>query len=80
MIPRHLLPDAARAVASHMPATLVRAHALQAAGMYIVGEVEMTNVSWVASYQREGALPATLSYPAFFTLRNVFAYGNSMFQ
>jgi hypothetical protein len=74
-----MLPSPARAVTSDACNT-ARANALQAAGMYIVGEVEMTNVSWVASYQREGALPATLSYPAFFTLRNVFAYGNSMYQ
>lgn len=47
-----------------------------AADMYIVGEVDMSDVSWVSSYQ--GPLDATLSYPMFFTLRDVFANGASM--
>jgi hypothetical protein len=41
-----------------------------AAGVYIVGEVDTGNTSFAAPYQ--GPLDATLSYPMFFTLRDVF--------
>lgn len=43
----------------------------QAANMYIVGEVDSSDIQMVSSYQ--GSLDATLSYPMFFTLRDVFA-------
>ena len=49
-----------------------------AAGVYAVGEIFDSNVALVAGYQ--GALTATLSYPLYFTLNNVFASKQSMTQ
>lgn len=46
-------------------------------GTYIVGEVYNGNVGYVSGYQ--GVIDATLSYPLFFTLRNVFAQKQSMY-
>ena len=43
----------------------------QRAGVYAVGEVFDTDVQYVASYQAQ-ALNATLSYPLFFAMRQVF--------
>ncbi|GAM17067.1 hypothetical protein SAMD00019534_002420, partial [Acytostelium subglobosum LB1] len=48
-----------------------------AAGMYAVGEVYNGDVGYVASYQE--VLDGLLSYPLFFTLRDVFASQQSMF-
>ncbi len=46
---------------------------------YAVGEVFNGDVNYVASYQ-QAALPGVLSYPLFFTLRNVFANKQSMYN
>lgn len=51
----------------------------QAAGTYAVGEVFNGDVGYVSSYQGS-ALDGVLSYPLFFTLRNVFAQQQSMYQ
>ena len=48
----------------------------QRAGVYAFGEVFDQDVQYVAQYQ--GPLNATLSYPLFFEMRDVFAYGNPM--
>lgn len=48
----------------------------QAAGVYSVGEVEM-DVGCCVAYQQT-SLPGILSYPMFFTLRDVFQNSNSM--
>ncbi|EGC34638.1 hypothetical protein DICPUDRAFT_55676 [Dictyostelium purpureum] len=50
----------------------------QAAGVYAVGEVYNGNLTYVAEYQ--GPVDGVLSYPMFFTLRNVFASKQSMTQ
>jgi len=50
-----------------------------AAGVYAVGEVFNGGVGYVAPYQG-GALPGILSYPLFFTMRNVFAQQQPMTQ
>eukprot|EP00026_Physarum_polycephalum_P007939 Phypoly_transcript_08011.p1 GENE.Phypoly_transcript_08011~~Phypoly_transcript_08011.p1 ORF type:complete len:464 (+),score=43.48 Phypoly_transcript_08011:118-1509(+) len=50
----------------------------QAAGVYGVGEVYNGDVNYVASYQ--GPLDAVLSYPLFFTLRNTFESGQSLYN
>eukprot|EP01105_Mastigella_eilhardi_P022845 TRINITY_DN5695_c0_g1_i4.p1 TRINITY_DN5695_c0_g1~~TRINITY_DN5695_c0_g1_i4.p1 ORF type:complete len:465 (-),score=111.83 TRINITY_DN5695_c0_g1_i4:1092-2486(-) len=50
-----------------------------AIGAYAVGEVYDSRVSFVSGYQ--GCLDGVLSYPMFFTLRNVFQYtGSSMYD
>lgn len=49
-----------------------------ASGVYAVGEVENGDPGYVGAYQKSGALPATLSYPLFFQLRNVFQQQQSM--
>ena len=46
--------------------------------MYAFGEVFDSDVQYVAQYQ--GPLNATLSYPLFFAMRDVFAEGQSMQQ
>ncbi len=47
--------------------------------MYAVGEVFNGDVGYVSGYQApSGPLPGVLSYPLFFTLRDVFANGKSM--
>ncbi len=51
---------------------------VQAAGIYAVGEVDNGNTAYVAPYQQ--VLDATLSYPMFYTLQNVFAYQQSMYN
>ena len=48
------------------------------AGVYAFGEVFDSDVQYVAQYQ--GPLDATLSYPLFFAMRNVWAQGQSMHQ
>ena len=48
------------------------------AGVYAFGEVFDSDVQFCAMYQ--GPLNATLSYPLFFAMRDVFAYGQSMTQ
>lgn len=48
-----------------------------AAGVYAVGEVDSGDLPFVAPYQG-GALSGVLSYPLFFTLRNVFGSQASM--
>ncbi|KYQ93843.1 putative alpha-amylase [Tieghemostelium lacteum] len=50
----------------------------EAAGCYAVGEVYNGDVSYVSYYQNY--LDAVLSYPMFFTLRNVFASQQSLYQ
>jgi alpha-amylase len=51
------------------------------AGIYAVGEVFNGNPQYVGSYQKpNGPIPGVLSYPLFFTLRNVFAKQQSMNQ
>jgi len=49
-----------------------------AAGVYGVGEVYDSRVNYVASYQ--GPLDGLLSYPLFFTLRNTFQSGQSLYN
>lgn len=51
---------------------------VQAAGVFQIGEVFDSHVSYVASYQPP--LTSLLSYPLYFTLKNVFAYKQSMYQ
>lgn len=51
---------------------------VQAAGVFQIGEVFDGRVSYVASYQPP--LTSLLSYPMYFTLKNVFAYKQSMYQ
>jgi len=47
--------------------------------IYAVGEVFNSDVNYVASYQQpQGPLPATLSYPMFFTMRGVFGSQQDM--
>lgn len=48
----------------------------QRAGVYAFGEVFDSDVQYVAQYQ--GPLDATLSYPLFFAMRDVFASSQSM--
>lgn len=50
----------------------------QAAGTYIVGEVFSGNVPYVADYQNH--LPGLLNYPMYFTFKNVYKNGNSMYE
>jgi alpha-amylase len=49
-----------------------------AANMYCVGEVLNGDVGYVSSYQKY--LDGLLSYPLYFTMVNVFAYKQSMYQ
>lgn len=49
-----------------------------AAGMYCVGEVFNGDINIVSSYQKY--LDGVLSYPLYFTINNVFAYQQSMYQ
>ena len=52
-----------------------------ASGVYAVGEVFNGNIQYVASYTKpQGPLDGALSYPLFFTLRDVFANKNSMYE
>lgn len=48
------------------------------AGIYIVGEVFSGNVGYVADYQNH--LPGLLNYPMYFTLKDVFKGGQSMYN
>eukprot|EP01100_Stratorugosa_tubuloviscum_P000829 TRINITY_DN1186_c0_g1_i1.p1 TRINITY_DN1186_c0_g1~~TRINITY_DN1186_c0_g1_i1.p1 ORF type:complete len:461 (-),score=187.26 TRINITY_DN1186_c0_g1_i1:105-1487(-) len=50
---------------------------LKSANTYIVGEI-YSDLSCCASYQNSGAISGALSYPMFFTLRDVFQKGYSM--
>lgn len=49
------------------------------AGVYQIGEVFNGDIGYVAGYQGE-ALDATLNYPLYFTLKDVFDYKKSMFN
>lgn len=52
---------------------------IDSAGMYAVGEIFNGDTQWVGSFQQgQGPLPGVLSYPMFFTLRQVFAQQQSM--
>jgi len=54
---------------------------MKAAEVYAIGEVYNGNVDYVAGYQApKGPLPGVLSYPLFFTLRDIFGNRNSMFS
>lgn len=50
-----------------------------AAGVYQVGEVLKGDVGYVSYYTHDG-LDATMNYPLYFTLRNVFNYKHSMYE
>ena len=50
----------------------------KSAGVYSVGEVFNSNVGLVSSYQ--GQLDGMLNYPIFWTLKDVFAGGQSMYN
>lgn len=47
-----------------------------AAGVYTVGEVFDGRISYVSDYQNY--IDATLNYPLYFQLKNVFLYSNGM--
>jgi len=49
-----------------------------ASGVFGIGEVFDGSVQYVAGYQ--GPIPSVLSYPLYFTLTNVFARQQSMYQ
>mmetsp|Transcript_11609 Transcript_11609/g.11990 ORF Transcript_11609/g.11990 Transcript_11609/m.11990 type:complete len:468 (+) Transcript_11609:23-1426(+) len=49
-----------------------------AAGMYTVGEVFNGDIGYVSQYQQY--MDGVLSYPLYFTMLNVFAYRQSMYQ
>jgi alpha-amylase len=49
-----------------------------AAGMYCVGEVFNGDISYVSNYQNY--MDGVLSYPLYYTMMNVFAYQQSMYQ
>lgn len=51
----------------------------QAAGVYQIGEVLNGGVDYVANYQRRG-LDATMNYPLYFTLKDVFNYRQSFYK
>jgi len=54
---------------------------MRSAGVYAVGEVYNGDVGYVSGYQQPtGPLPGVLSYPLFFTLRDVFAQQQSMWN
>jgi len=50
----------------------------QSAGVFTIGEVYNGDVNYVGGYQ--GNLDATLGYPMYFTLTDVYAYGHSAFE
>lgn len=53
----------------------------QTVGVYTIGEIFSGNVGYIANYQSpKGPLDATLNYPMFFMLKNVFQSGNSMYN
>jgi alpha-amylase len=49
-----------------------------AAGMYTVGEVFNGDINYVSSYQQY--MDGVLSYPLYFSMLNVFAYRQSMYE
>jgi len=49
-----------------------------ASGLYCVGEVLNGDVGYVSNYQNY--MDGVLSYPLYFTMQNVFAYQQSMYQ
>jgi len=51
----------------------------QAAGVYQVGEALNGDIGYVANYQNN-ALDGMLNYPLYFTIKDVFCYGKSMYQ
>ena len=50
----------------------------QAAGVYTVCEVDNGSITTNAAYQ--GAVDGTLNYPMFYTIRDLFQQGNSMYE
>lgn len=53
----------------------------QAAGVFAIGEVFNGDIGYVSGYQGDDkALDATMNYPLYFTIKNVFNYQQSMFQ
>lgn len=50
----------------------------QAAGVYQVGEVFDGRTNYIAGYQKH--MDALLNYPLYFLIRNVFLYGQSMYN
>jgi len=49
------------------------------AGVFTIGEVFNGDIGYVSSFQG-AALDATLNYPLYFTLKEVFDYGKSMYS
>jgi len=49
------------------------------AGVYQVGEVLNGDIGYVSQYTHDG-LDATMNYPMYFTLRNVFNFKHSMYE
>ena len=49
-----------------------------AAGVFTIGECFDNRLNYVAGYQ--GAVDAMLNYPLFYTISNVFAHGDSMYE
>jgi len=51
------------------------------AGIFAIGEVFAGNYGYIAGYQQpKGPLSGVLSYPLFFSLRDVFAYQRPMWE
>ncbi|PRP81159.1 hypothetical protein PROFUN_01993 [Planoprotostelium fungivorum] len=54
---------------------------VQSAGVFAMGEVANSDLSYVSGYQSPlGTMPSVLSYPLYYTMVNVFAYGHSMYE
>jgi alpha-amylase len=51
----------------------------QSAGVFQIGEVLKGDVGYVSYYTHDG-LDATMNYPLYFSLRNVFNYKHSMYE
>jgi alpha-amylase len=51
-----------------------------ASGVFSIGEVSTEDVNWCAQYIREKSMDATLQYPLYHKMMNVFAYKNSFQQ
>jgi len=51
----------------------------QSAGVYTIGEVFNGSVDYVSSYQGS-ALDATLNYPMYFSIKDVYGYKKSMYE
>ncbi len=50
----------------------------KSAGVYSVGEVSTSDYNWCASYVKDDSMDATLQYPLYHDVINVFAYRASM--